>query len=392
MPGHGYTPGRAAETASGQARRLPLPRRARPGALHRQGEVAAAARALVLPGHAGLALDDPAATGAGRRRRGDRHEHRGRGAAPGAEPGQAPPPAVQRPPARRQVVPVHRGHRRGRLPARDVHARAAPARGRLLRPVREREEGARDARRAQPRLPVPALRGPEARPPQRDSVPRLPHRALPGAVRRLHLEGRLPPDHRQRDRVPLRRDAADPARARAEDEGRRRGRALRGGGALPQPAVRGAAPGRAAGGRPALGRQRRRDRARRRGRPRGGADLPAARRAPDRPLRLPPRERRGPGRRRRCSRRSRSSTTARRRACRRRSSSRRTRATRARWSSSSPTGAARTSRCARRCAARSGGCRSWRPRTRGSRSSRRWCRPSASACAGSRRSRSCARR
>ena len=159
------------------------------------------------------------AAGAGRRRRGDRHRHRGRGAAPRAEPGQAPPAAVQRPAARRQVVPVHRGHGRGRLPARDVHARAAPARRRLLRAVREREEGARDARRAQPRLPVPALRGPEAGPPQRDPVPRLPHRALPGAVRRLHLEGGLPRDHRRRDRVPLGRDAADPARARAEDAG-----------------------------------------------------------------------------------------------------------------------------------------------------------------------------
>ena len=113
---------------------------------------------------AGLARDDRAAPGAGRRRRGDRHRHRGRGAPPRAEPGQAAPAAVQRPPARRQVVPVHRGHRRGRLPARDVHARAAPARRRLLRPVREREEGARDARRAQPRLPVPALRGAEAGP------------------------------------------------------------------------------------------------------------------------------------------------------------------------------------------------------------------------------------
>ena len=82
--------------------------------------------------------------------------------------------------------------RRGRLPARHVHARAAPARRRLLRPVREREEGARDARRAEPRLPLPAVRGPAARAAQRHPVPRLPHRALPRAVRRLHLEGGLP--------------------------------------------------------------------------------------------------------------------------------------------------------------------------------------------------------
>ena len=128
--------------------------------------------------------------GAGRRHRGDRHGQRGRGAPPRAEPRQAPPAAVQRPPPRRQVVPVHRGHRRGRVPARDVHPRAPPARRRLLRPVREREEGARDARRPQPRLPVPAVRGAEARPPLGHPVPRLPHRPLPGAVRRLRLARR----------------------------------------------------------------------------------------------------------------------------------------------------------------------------------------------------------
>ena len=57
--------------------------------------------------------------------------------------------------------------------------------------------------------------------------------------------------HRRRDRVPLRRRPADPARARAADaRGRGRG-AVRGRGALPQPAARGRAAGRAAGGRAA---------------------------------------------------------------------------------------------------------------------------------------------
>ena len=158
-----------------------------PGALRRQGEVAAPARALVLPGARPRPADDLAAARARARRRGDRHEHRGRGAAPRAEPRQAAPAAVQRAAARRQVVPVHRGHRRGRVPARDVHARAAPARRRLLRAVREREEGARDARRAEPRLPLPAVRGPEAGPALGHPLPRLPHRPLPRALRRLHL-------------------------------------------------------------------------------------------------------------------------------------------------------------------------------------------------------------
>ena len=244
---------------------------------------------------AGHALHDRAAAGAGRRHRGDRHGHRGRGASPGAEPRQTASAAVQRAASGRQVVPVHRGHGRGRLPARDVHARAAPAGGRLLRPVREREEGARDAGRAQPGLPVPALRGAEAGPPLRDPLPRLPHRALPGPVRGLHLEGGLPRDHRQRDRVPLGRHEADSARARAEDEGRRRGRALRGGGAQPEPSLRRPPSRRATGCGQALRRQRRRDRDRRRRRPRDGSGLSAARRPADRPLRVPPRERRRTG-------------------------------------------------------------------------------------------------
>ena len=281
---------RAAQRAPREARRLRVPRRARGDALHRQGKVAAVARAELLPGRIRRPRDHRAAPGPGRGHRGDRHRHRGRGAPPRAEPRQAPPAAVQRQAPRRQVVPVHRRHRRGRLPAGHVHARAAPARGRLLRAVREREEGARDARRAQPRLPLPAVRGAATGPPLGDPVPRLPHRTLPGPVRRLHLEEGLPRDHRPGDRVPLGRDAAHHPRARAEDEGSRRGRALRGGGALPQPVVRRPAPRRAAGGGQALGRDRRRDRDRRRRRPRGGAGLPAPRRTPDRPVRVPPRE------------------------------------------------------------------------------------------------------
>ena len=181
-----------AEGAPGQAGRLPVPRRGRRRPVHRQGEIPPSAGAELLPGGLGDALDAHAAARACRRRRGDRHRHRGRGAPPRAEPRQAAPAAVQRPPARRQVVPVHRRDRRGRVPAGHVHAGAAPARRRLLRAVREREEGARDARRPEPRLPVPALRGAEAGAPLGDSVPRLPHRALPGPLRRVRVEGGLP--------------------------------------------------------------------------------------------------------------------------------------------------------------------------------------------------------
>ena len=288
--------GGTAQDASREGGRLPVPRRRGRDPLRREGEVAAVARPLVLPEDRRRARADPADGGPGGRHRGDRHRQRGRGAPSRAEPRQAAPAAVQRAAARRQVVPVHRGHRRGRVPAGDVHARAAPARRHVLRPVREREEGARDARRAQPRLPVPAVRGAEARPPFRDPVPRLPHRPVPGAVRRLRVAGGLPGDHRQRDRVPLRRREADPARARAADARGRGGGAVRGRGALPQPAVRGAAPRRAAVGGPAVGRHGGHRRLRRGGRPRGRPDLPAARRQDGRPALVPSGERRRAGR------------------------------------------------------------------------------------------------
>ena len=102
-------------------------------------------------------------------------------------------------------------------------------------------------------------------------------------------------DHRAGDGVPLGRDPADPARARAEDAGGGRRRAVRGGCALPQPSLCRAAPGRAPGRGQAGGRNRRRDRHCRRGRPGRRAALPAARRQAHRPLQLPSRERPGPG-------------------------------------------------------------------------------------------------
>ena len=281
-----------------------------------QGEVAAGARAQLLqPGRRphGHRPDGRA----DRADRGHRHLVRGGGAAPRAEPRQAPPAAVQRAAARRQVVPVHRRHGGRRVPAGHVHARAPPARHRLLRPVREREEGARDARRAQPRLPVPAVRGAEAGPPLGHPVPRLPHRALHGALHRRDLEGGVPGADRRRDRLPLGRHALDRPLARGADARGGGGGALRGRDPLPQPALRDREPRRAPGRRPARGRHDRRDRPRRRRRPRRGAAVPPPRRQADRPLRLPPRERRGTGSRRRSSRASASSTTPPRRACRR---------------------------------------------------------------------------
>ena len=92
-----------------------------------------------------------------------RHRDRGRGAARRAAVHQAPPAAVQHPPARRQVLPVHRDQPRRGVPARLLHPRAPPLGADLLRPLLLGEAGPRDARPARPAVPVPHLRGPGAR-------------------------------------------------------------------------------------------------------------------------------------------------------------------------------------------------------------------------------------
>ena len=60
-------------------------------------------------------------------------------------------------------------------------------------------------------FPYRPCEGPKPGTPLGHSVPRLPHRPLPGALRRLRLEGRLPRDHRPGDRVPIGKHPADPA-------------------------------------------------------------------------------------------------------------------------------------------------------------------------------------
>ena len=61
-----------------------------------------------------------------------------------------------------------------------------------------------------------------ARASQRQPLPRLPHQALPGALRGLHLEGGVPRERRDDHRLPLRPLPADRARPRPGDEGRSR--------------------------------------------------------------------------------------------------------------------------------------------------------------------------
>ena len=236
---------------------------------------------------------------------------------------------------------------------------------RLLRPVREREEGARDARRAEPRVPLSPVRGAATWAPLRDPLPRLPHRPLLRAVHRSDLEGglRLGRSTASSGSSPAtrRRSSAELDGADARSCGRR---ALRGGRALPEPAVLDPAPRRPAGGRSARRRVGRRHRARDRRQPGGGAGLPAARREDDRPLRIPPRERRGRGRavdhrgvRARVLRRGAERTAGGARPGADRGHGRARRVPHA-------SVAARASSSARRCAARSAGSSSSRRRTR----------------------------
>ena len=123
-------PDRAAPRAARSAGRVPVPRRQRPRHLRRQGEVGAQARGVALLQGAGAKQPGPRGDG---RERGERRvrgrRHRGRGAARRAELHQAVPAALQHPPARRQVLPVHRDLARRGLPARVLHARAPPRRG-----------------------------------------------------------------------------------------------------------------------------------------------------------------------------------------------------------------------------------------------------------------------
>ena len=90
------------------------------------------------------------------------------------------------------------------VPARLLHARAPPPRARLLRPVLERQAGARDARPARQGLPVPHLRGPRAR---AAAAARRASTTTSSAARRpasATSRRRSTASDRRRDRLPLR--------------------------------------------------------------------------------------------------------------------------------------------------------------------------------------------
>ena len=326
--------------------------------------------------------------GVDREHRVRRHADRGRGAARRAELHQAVPADLQRPAARRQVVPVHRDLAGREVPARLLHAREAPARPRVLRPVLEREEGARDARPARQGVPAPQLRRGGAGPGVRQPVPRLLHQALRGALRGLRVRGGVPRGDRQGRRLPVRPLPPDRARPRGRDEARRRrAQEFETAAAHPQQAEGGAQPARAPADLERVGRLARRDRRGDRGDRRERAGLPGARRRAGRPPELLPRQR-GDARRGRGRRGVRAPVLrhlAGDPAAGRRASARcRTRAC---WPRRSPSGAAARSRCATPSAATSAGSSSSPSATRGSRSTRTGCAPSTAGSSGSTRSR-----
>ena len=126
--------------------------------------------------------------------------------------------ALQHPPARRQVLSVHRDLA-GRAASRASTSRAsataasAPTSGRTRTP---RRCAARSTccRRCSCSAPARGRAGPS----QRLAVPGLLHQALRGALRRLRLRGRLPRRDRRRDRLPVRPLPPDRARPRGADE------------------------------------------------------------------------------------------------------------------------------------------------------------------------------
>ena len=166
--------------------RLPFPRRARPGHLRRQGQVAAPAAVVLLPGHHRPA---PAHGHDGHDRRVgrvDRRAHRGRGAPARVLLDQGVRPALQRQVPRRQVLPLPRRHDGRGVPARPGDARRQAQGHPLLRALRPRVGDPRDPRPAAARLPRAhlLLRRVQARGSERAAVPARLHRQVLGALRR----------------------------------------------------------------------------------------------------------------------------------------------------------------------------------------------------------------
>ena len=176
------------------------------GALCRQGAEPEEARAELHAARRPVRPHRP-------RHRGDRVDgvrldaHRDRGAAPRGEPDQAAPPALQRAPARRQVVPLHPDHRGPPGPGDRQASRRAQPEGHLFRSLRLGRRGRPHDQRAAARLPAPHLLGLVLREPDA-ALPPLPDQALLGALHRRDQHSATMPISSTRRRP------SSPARAR----------------------------------------------------------------------------------------------------------------------------------------------------------------------------------
>ena len=141
----------------------------------------------------------------------DHRAQRGRSADARVLLDQGAQPALQRPVARRQELPVPRRHQRRDLAAGDGHARHEEEGHPLFRPVRAR---LRDPRHAGPAAaefpdshvqPEQVQRARTARP----AVPAVPHREVLGSVRRRDRGDGVPPTGHRAVPVPRRRHRRD---------------------------------------------------------------------------------------------------------------------------------------------------------------------------------------
>ena len=137
----------------------------------------------------------------------DDRAQRGRGADARVLADQGARPALQRPPPRRQELPVPRRHRRRAVAAGAGDAGSQAQGHPLLRAVRPRLRHPRHPRRAAALVPDPHVQPGEvpAAPTPRPAVPALPHREVLGAVRRRDRGDAVPPAGRRAVRLPRRR-------------------------------------------------------------------------------------------------------------------------------------------------------------------------------------------
>ncbi len=231
---------------------------------------------------------------AGRPDRVPRHLDRGRGAARRAELHQAPPAALQHPPARRQVLPLRLRQPRRGLPARLLHPREAP--GRAAPTSAPSPAPSACARRST--CSASSSSSAPARAPSPAAAP-----AAPASTTTSSAAGRPASATSAREEYRRNVDAIVDflsgryrqveADEQAKMDESRRGAGVRARRPAPRPAEGDPVAVRAPAGRRRLGRHRRPDRRRRRGARRQRPGLPGPRRHPRRAAELLPRQ---PGR------------------------------------------------------------------------------------------------